>query len=330
MKKIINHPDDVISELIEGYVAAYGNVVKKIPDVNGLILQEKKDKVAIVVGGGSGHEPAFLGFVGDGLADGVAIGNVFASPDPFTIAQVARAADAGKGVLFLYGNYSGDNLNFDMAEEMLQTEGMKTAHVRVWDDVASAPADRMEDRRGIAGDGFVFKVAGAAADAGLTLEEVKRVAARARDNTRTVGVGISPGTIPGAQQPTFTLPEDEIEFGLGIHGEAGVKRTKMLPADQITDVICEHIMADMPIGSGDEIVTLVNGLGSTTLIEMMIVNRRLARILSEKGVSVYDMDVHSYCTCQEMGGVSISICKLDDELKRFYDMPAFSPYYTKR
>ncbi|MCI9169232.1 MAG: dihydroxyacetone kinase subunit DhaK, partial [Dorea sp.] len=220
MRKIINSPDNVVSEMMEGFIGAYSRHYEKHPKVNGVILKRRrKDKVALVVGGGSGHEPLFSGFVGKGLADAAACGNIFASPDPNTIRETAKAVEQGRGVLFVYGCYAGDNLNFDMGEEFLKDEGIATAHVRIWDDVTSAPKDRIEDRRGIAGDIFVIKIAGAACDAGLSLEEVTRVTEKARDNTRSVGVATAPAQLPGIDKPIFELPEGEIEYGMGLHGE---------------------------------------------------------------------------------------------------------------
>lgn len=330
MKKILNDPNQVVDELIEGYLQAYPRYYERVPGVKGLTVKNKKDKVAILTGGGSGHEPLFIGLVGEGIADGVAIGNVFAAPTPDTVYEVTKAIDAGKGVLYIYGNYAGDVLNFDMGAELADMEDIRTRTVRVWDDVASAPLERIEDRRGIAGDVFVIKIAGAASEAGLNLDEVTRVTEKARDNTRSIGVALSPGSIPASGKPTFMLPEDEIEFGMGLHGEPGVKRTKMVKADELTDTMLENIFKDFEYKKGDEVVVLVNGLGSTTMMEMFIVSRRVAQVLEQKGISIYDTDVNSYCTCQEMAGVSITIMKLDDELKKYYNYPAFSPYYLKK
>jgi len=329
-KKIINNAEDVCAEMMEGFLAAYPRYYKRVPDTNSLMrANPRQDKVALVIGGGSGHEPMFSGFVGDGLGDAAACGNIFASPDPGTIMAVAEAVHSGKGVLFVYGCYAGDNLNFDMAEEMLQDTGVETAHVRVWDDCASAPADRMEDRRGIAGDTFVVKIAGAACDAGLSLSEVVRVTEKARDNLRTIGVATSPGMIPGLDKPTFELADDEMEYGMGIHGEPGIERTKMKPADALVEDLYRNIMAEGHVSQGDEVCVLVNGLGSTTVLEMSIVYRKVAALLERDGITVYDADIGSYCTCQEMGGFSISLMKLDQELKGYYDTPCYSPFFAK-
>lgn len=330
MKKIMNKAENVVKEFMEGFIACYGNYYKKHPEINGVILKEsRKNKVVLVVGGGSGHEPLFSGFVGKGLADAAACGNIFASPDPNTICETALAVDSGQGILFIYGNYAGDNLNFDMAEELLQEEGHRTAHIRVWDDCASAPLERITDRRGIAGDLFVIKIAGAACDEGLNLDQVVKITGKVRDNIRSIGIATSPGQIPGLDKPTFTIGENEMEYGMGIHGEKGIQRTMLKPADEIAQFLYTNIVKDMPLYQGDEVCVLINGLGSTTILEMGIIYRKLKELLDQDGVKVYDADINSFCTCQEMGGFSITILKLEDELKHYYDAPCHSPYYSK-
>lgn len=330
MRKIINSPDNVVSEMMEGYISAYGRYYEKHPEVNGVILrQRRKDKVALVIGGGSGHEPLFSGFVGKGLADAAACGNIFASPDPNTVYKTGKAVNQGKGIIFVYGCYAGDNLNFDMGEEFLNDEGIPTAHVRVWDDVASAPKDRIEDRRGIAGDVFVIKVAGAACDAGLSLEEVTKVTEKARDNTKTIGVATAPAQLPGIDKPIFELPEGEIEYGMGLHGERGVLRTTWQDADVLVEKMYGQIMEDAGIQAGDEVCVLVNGLGSTTITELAIAYRKVKKLLDKDKIKVHDADLNSYCTSQEMGGFSITLFKLDEELKGYYDMPCYCPFYAK-
>ena len=329
-KKIINRPENVIPELIEGFIAAQPRYYEKVPNANGVLLKpRRRGKVSMVVGGGSGHEPLFTGFVGKGLADAAACGNIFASPDPGTICEVARAVDSAQGILFLYGNYAGDNLNFDMAEEFLRDEGIQTAHYRVKDDCGSAPPERRDDRRGIAGDVFAMKIAGAACDAGLTLEEVLAVCNRLDTQLCSIGMATSPGQIPGAEKPTFEIGPDEIEFGIGVHGEPGIQRTAMQPADTLTEVLYDRIVRDMPIGRGDEVCVLINGMGSTTVLEMSIVFRKLRQLLMRDGVEIYDSIVNSYCTCMEMGGFSISILKLDEQLKAFYNAACFSPFFAR-
>jgi dihydroxyacetone kinase len=330
LKKIINDGSHVVEEMMEGYLGAYSRYYTKLPDINAFVYNgRRKNKVSLVVGGGSGHEPLFSGFAGKGLADAVANGNIFASPNPELIYKTAKAVNEGKGILFIYGNYAGDNFNFDMAEELCADDNIKTAHVRVWDDCASAPKERIEDRRGIAGDIYIIKIAGAACDAGLELDEVVRITEKARGNINTIGLATSPGTIPGLDKPTFELGENEIEYGMGLHGERGIERTTMKPADTLVDTMYVTIKEEMLLNANDEVCLLVNGLGSTTLLELSIVYRRLAQLLKQDAIKVYDSEIKSFCTCQEMGGFSITILKLDKELKKYYSTPCYSPYYAK-
>ena len=330
-KKILNKEvSKVVEERLTGYLLAYQKYYKKIGEYNAFFYKgHRKDKVALVIGGGSGHEPLFTGYCGAGLADAVACGNVCASPNPELITEAAKAVDQGKGVLFVYGNYAGDNLNFDMAEEMCQKEGIQTAHVREWDDFASAPKERITDRRGIAGDVYTIKIAGAACDAGLSLEEVVRITEKARDNTNTIGLATSPGTLPGNEKPTFEIADDEMEFGMGLHGEPGIERTKMMPCSEMVDRMYHELKAEMNLKEGDEIAVLVNGLGSTPLLELNLVYYELYKRMHKDGLKVYDAEVKTYCTCMEMGGFSITFLKLDEELKSYYDAPCYSPYYAK-
>lgn len=330
MKKIINAADDVAREALEGYAECYKEWYEIHPEVNGIWLKNRRaDKVALIVGGGSGHEPMFSGFVGKGLADAAACGDIFASPDPNTICETALALQPSKGILFLYGNYAGDNLNFDMAEEFLEEEKIASAHVRVNDDCASAPSERMDDRRGIAGDLFAIKIAGAACESGYDLKAAAAVTKRAVEQMRSIGIATSPGQIPGLDRPTFEIGDDEMEYGMGIHGEKGIKRTKLETADVIAEELFKKLQEELGLSCKDEICVLVNGLGSTTLLEMSIVYRRLNELFSALQVKIHDADINSYCTCQEMGGLSVTVLKLDDELKKLYDAPCCSPYYFK-
>lgn len=329
-KKIVNDPKHVVTEMLEGLVAAYHGQVRKLEGVNALVKTHlPPDKVGLLIGGGSGHEPVFHGFIGENMADGAAAGNVFAAPTPDIILEATRALNQGRGVLYLYGNYAGDNMNFDIAAELAAEEGIQTRTVRTWDDVAAAPPERMDQRRGIAGDLFAIKIAGAVSAVEKDLNEVYRVASKARDNLRTMGVAVSAGSIPETGEPTFELPDDEMEIGMGLHGEPGVYRTKLLPADALVDQMMERILADLPFRAGDEVALLVNDLGATTMMELLIVNRRVHQILREQNIRIYDTVVGSYCTCQEMAGFSITLMKLDEEIKRYYDMPARSFGYTK-
>lgn len=329
-KKFLNDPRQIVSELLDGLVLAYGGEVSRVGGKNVIVRQGiPAGKVALLVGGGSGHEPLFGGFIGKNLADGAVAGNIFAAPTPDQILLATQALERGKGVLYLYGNYAGDNLNFDMAAELAAGEGIHTRTVRVWDDVASAPPERIEDRRGIAGDFMVIKVAGGAAATLDALDEVYRVACKGRDFTRSMGVAVSAGTFPETGEPTFELPDDEIEIGLGLHGEPGVSRSKMMPADAVVDFMLERILKDLPFLPGDEVCLLINNLGATTMTELLILNRRVHQVLAQVGLVVHDTVIGSFCTSQEMAGFSITLMKLDDELKRYYDLPAACLAYTK-
>ncbi len=331
MKKILNADvSNVVEEMLAGFLTAYKPYYKKIGEYNAFKYRNsRKDKVVLVIGGGSGHEPLFSGFVGAGLGDACASGNICASPNPELIYETAKAVDQGKGVLFMYGNYAGDNLNFDMAEELCRADGIKTAHVRIWDDFASAPKERITDRRGIAGDIYCIKIAGAACDAGLPFEEVVRIAEKARDNINTIGVATAPGTLPGNDKPTFELADDEMEFGMGLHGEPGIERTKMMPADDMVDRMYREIKAEMDLKEGEKIAVMINGLGSTPLLELNIVYYDLHKRLQKDGLIVHDAEIKTYCTCMEMGGFSITILRLDDELIHYLDQPCFCPFYAK-
>jgi dihydroxyacetone kinase-like protein len=329
-KKILNDPKNVVAELLDGIVEASNGKIKKLKGFNALVKTEIPDgKVILLIGGGSGHEPLFPGFIGVNMADGAACGHIFAAPSPDIIFEATKVLNKGKGVIYLYGNYAGDNMNFDIAAEMAEEEGIKVKTVRIWDDVASAPLDRIDDRRGIAGDLFAIKVSGGVSATKDNLEEVYRITIKARDNTRTMGVSIAAGSIPETGEPTFELADDEIEIGMGLHGEPGVSREKMTNSDTIVGKMMEKILTDLPFKGGDEVCLLVNDLGSTTLMELLIVNRKVAQILRDKNIKTHDTLLGSYCTCQEMAGFSITLMKLDDELKKYYDMPASSIGFNK-
>jgi dihydroxyacetone kinase-like protein len=327
VKRLINDPKNVVQELFTGFVAMHHPKYSFVGDAKNIVVKSElpEDRVMLLIGGGSGHEPLFIEFIGEGFADGVCQGNVFAAPSPDTILTATKALDKGKGVLYVYGNYAGDNMNFDMAAELAEMEGIQTATVRVWDDVASAPPDAVNERRGIAGDLFVIKVAGAACDSGLELSEVHRITAKARDNTRTMGVALAPGYIPGETKATFELGPDEMEIGMGLHGEPGVRRGKLKPADEVVDEIIDLLIADLPFAAGDEVCLLVNGYGATTRMELLICVGRALETLKEKGIKVYHSLIGNYATCQEMAGVSLTMMRLDDELKKYYDYPGTCP-----
>lgn len=330
MKKLINDPFMVTVESIEGYVKAYPHLLRQVnPHVVARKNAPIKDKVGIVVGGGSGHEPLFLGWVGYGMADAAVLGEVFAAPAPPLILEATKVANGGRGVLYVYGNYAGDNLNFGIAAELACDENIETESLKVWDDVASAPPDRMKDRRGLAANLFVIKIAGAKAEAGISLAEVRRTAERARDNCRTYAVALSPATVPTSGKPTFTLGENEIYFGIGAHGEMGVRKTELLSADETTKLLVEPVVNDLPFKRGDEVNLIVNGYGSTTLMELFIVNRKTHEILNNLGITIHRTEVGNFLTTQEMAGCSITLMRLDNELKECYDAPAFTPTFVK-
>jgi len=331
MKKIINRPEAFVDEVLDGIVRAYGDRLKLGGDNGRVLLRScgpKKGRVGIVTGGGSGHLPVFLGYVGEGLLDGCAVGNVFASPSSQTMFEMIKACDGGAGVLCLYGNYGGDNLNFDMACEMADFEDIATATVRVADDVASSPKETAEKRRGVAGMVYAFKAAGAAADEGRDLEGVAAAARKALANTRTMGVALSPCIVPQVGKPTFSIADDEIEIGMGIHGEPGIEVRKMMGADDVASLILSKIAADMPLSKGDEVSVMVNGLGATPLEELLIVYRAVHKELEAKGVSVAMPHVGEFATSMEMAGLSVTVIKLDAELKALLRAPASTPFYT--
>lgn len=332
MKKIINDPDNFVDEMIEGIIAAHPGYVRPVADdLRELVKNESpvKDKVAIATGGGSGHLPVFLGYIGDGLIDGCAVGNVFASPSAQQMLNVTKEIDSGKGVLYLYGNYGGDVMNFDMAAEMAEMEDIEVKTVLVADDVASAKKGEEEKRRGVAGLFYGYKIAGAKADKGADLDEVVEVTEKAMANTRTMGVALSPCTIPNVGKPTFEIDDDEMEIGMGIHGEPGIDRGKLKTADEITEELLSRILEDGPYEAGDEVSVLVNGLGATPKEELYIVYRKIAEILEENEIKSHRNFVGEYATSMEMAGMSVTVMKLDDELKELLDAPAYSPFFSQ-
>ena len=323
MKKLINKPENVEVEMLEGMEMAHGDLLRKLEGFNVLVRANKKQgKVALVSGGGSGHEPAHGGYVGTGMLDGAVAGAMFTSPTPDQVFEAVKAVDAGKGVLLVIKNYTGDVLNFEMAADMAEMEGIKVDKVVVNDDVAVMDSLYTTGRRGVAGTVFVHKVAGAMAERGADLAEVKRVAEKAIANVRTMGVALSACTVPAAGKPGFSLEEDEMEVGLGIHGEPGTHKSKMLPADEIVDLLLAKIFEDMPMGKGDKVAVMVNGCGGTPVSELYIMNRRVGEVMKEKGIAVKKTLVGDYMTSLEMQGGAISILKLDDELEGLLGEPA--------
>ncbi|UUV36081.1 dihydroxyacetone kinase family protein [Amycolatopsis roodepoortensis] len=312
---------------LDGFVTAYGRSVRKVPDAYGVLRREESaPKVAVVIGGGCGHYPAFAGLVGPGLADGAVVGDVFTSPSAEQVYRTARAAESGAGVLFGYGNYQGDVLHFGLAARRLAAEGVESRTILVTDDIASGPADAPEKRRGVAGDFLVFKIAGAAAERGDDLAAVHAVAEKANANTRTFGVAFGGCTLPGASAPLFTVGESEMELGLGIHGEPGVRTVGRLSARELADELVDGLLPELPAGDG-RVVVLLNGLGRTKYEEMFATYTRVHERLAAAGLSPLHTEVGEFVTSLDMAGVSLSILVLDDELAELYAAPCDTPGY---
>jgi len=319
MKKLINNPENVVDEMLKGIVKAHPEYVKRLPGLEVLVRAQKGDKVALVSGGGSGHEPSHGGLVGTGMLDGAVAGAVFTSPTPDQVFEAIKAVDAGKGVLLVIKNYTGDVMNFEMAAEMAEMEGIKVDKVVVNDDVAVKDSLWTVGRRGVAGTVLVHKIAGAYAEAGADLAEVKRIAEKVIANVRTMGMAIAPCTVPAAGKPGFELKDDEMEMGIGIHGEPGTYRAPLKTADAIADEMLGKILADREF---KEVAVLVNGFGGTPAMELYVVNNHVNDVLASKGIKVYKTIVGNYMTSIEMQGCSITLLELDDELKKGLDAKA--------
>ena len=332
MRKILNDPNHYVRDMLEGLLAAHPDQLSFAGDDPHCIVSAEapiQGKVALATGGGSGHLPVFLGYVGRGMLDGCAVGDVFSSPSAEQMFEITKHIHGGKGVLYLYGNYSGDTMNFDMASEMADFEGIEVRSLRVSDDVASAPREQRERRRGVAGLVFAYKIAGALAAEGASLDEVEAVTRRALDNIGSMGVALSPCTVPAAGRPTFTIGEDEMEIGMGIHGEPGIKREKLQSADEIAERLTTTILADMECSAGDRLAVMVNGLGATPPEELYILYRRVKQLLDERGLVVHRAYVGEYATSMEMTGASLTFFKLDEQLARLLDAPAETPFFVQ-
>ena len=331
MKKIMNAPEAYTDDMLKRIYAAHDGMVKYVnDDLRCYCTAHKKEgKVAIITGGGTGHLPLFLGYVGDGLLDGCGVGGVFQSPSSEQIYNVAKEVEAGAGVLFLYGNYTGDIMNFDMAAEMLDMmDGIETRSIVGADDVLSNA--NVETRRGVAGIFFMYKCAGAKAAQMGTLDEVLAAAQKAKDNTRTVGFALTPCIIPEVGHSNFTLEENEMAFGMGIHGEPGVWNGPVKTARELAEESVKEILEDMPLDHGEEVCLLINGLGATSQEELYILSGSVTQLLKEKGIRVYRTFVGEYATSMEMAGASISVCRVaDDEMKEWINMPVHTPFYTQ-
>ncbi|ATY15219.1 dihydroxyacetone kinase [Amycolatopsis sp. AA4] len=327
----LGSPDTFKRQWLDGFVTAYGRTVQKVPDAYGVVRREApaSPKVAVVIGGGCGHYPAFAGLVGPGLADGAVVGDVFTSPSAEQVYRTARAADHGAGVLFGFGNYQGDVLHFGLAARRLAAEGIPSRTILVTDDIASGPATEPERRRGVAGDFLVFKIAGAAAERGYSLDAVHEVAAKANARTRTFGVAFGGCTLPGADSPLFTVADQEMELGLGIHGEPGVRTVGRLSAAELADELVDGLLPELPEGDG-RVVVLVNGLGRTKYEEMFVTYPRVHERLAQAGLSPVHSEVGEFVTSLDMAGVSLSILVLDDELAELYAAPCDTPGYRTK
>lgn len=326
MKKLMNSADRFVDEMLDGLVAAHPSLVREDRVIR-TAQGAKSGRVGIVSGGGSGHLPLFTGYVGRGLLDACAIGDVFAGPSVDSCMAAIRVADGGQGVLRLYGNYGGDRMNFDLAGELLEGEGIRTTTVLGTDDIASAAPEEGHKRRGVAGIIYAYKIAGAKAELGAGLDEVTATAAKAVAQCRTIGVALSPCQIPGASKPTFEIGADEIEMGMGIHGEPGIWRDKLRPADQIADEMLKRLLTDPVERPSKRVSVLVNSLGATPLEELFILYRRIAGQLAEQGFTIVQPMVGHYATSMEMAGCSVSILYLDEELEELLGAPAECPFW---
>jgi dihydroxyacetone kinase-like protein len=332
VKKFINEPREFVDEMLEGILLAHPRELTYAGGDRRCIVRADaptRGKVALATGGGSGHLPLFLGYVGTGMLDGCSVGGVFQSPSAEQMLGVTRAIHGGAGVLYIYGNYGGDIMNFDMAKDLAAAEDIRVEQVVGAEDVASAPKGQEGKRRGVAGIFFLYKCAGAMADTLAPLEEVKRIAEKAAANVRTMGVALSPNIVPEVGKPQFTLGENEMEIGMGIHGEPGIRRGELKPVDSIVEEMMGRVLPDLPFASGDRVAVLVNGLGATPKEELYLVYRKVGLILKEKKISVFHVYVGEFATSLEMAGASISLLRLDKELESLLAKPARTPFFEQ-
>jgi dihydroxyacetone kinase-like protein len=331
MNRIINNPDLVVEDALRGYLKAHRDLVSATdnPRVIRHHLAPRQGKVGVVTGGGSGHEPAFLGYVGDALIDAVAIGEIFSSPTAKSFHDAFKAADGGRGVACLYGNYAGDNMNVKIAIKQAAVHGLAVKTVVANDDVPSAPKTERGKRRGVAGEILMWKVGGARAAEGADLDEVIAAAQKAIDATRSIGIGLSPCTIPAVGKPNFSIADGMMEVGIGHHGEPGVEVMPIRPANEMADLMLAHILPDLPFGAGDDLAVLVSGLGATPIMELYILYDRISEVLAGKGMKVVHPFVGNYFTSLEMMGVTLTVMRLDGELNRLVGVPARSVGLTR-
>ncbi len=329
MKKIINQPDDVVSQMLDGMVKAHPESYERLEGTTVLVRKKlSPNKVGIVSGGGSGHEPAHAGYVGEGMLDAAVSGEVFTSPTPDQMLEAIKAVDQGAGVLLITKNYTGDVMNFEMAAEMAEDEGIQVKQVIVNDDVAVEDSTHTTGRRGVAGTVFVHKIAGAAANEGKTLDEVKKLAEEVVHNVRSMGVALTPAQVPGSGNPGFDIDENEMELGIGIHGEPGMETIEMTSADDVAERLVEEVLPELELKDGDEAAVMVNGMGATPLMELYILNNRIHDLLKEKGVKTELTLVGNYMTALEMAGASLTVLKLTEELKELVAKPCQTIAWT--
>ncbi len=330
MKKIINAPETYVEDMLKGIYAAHGDQVKYAGgDLRCYCRADKKPgKVAIITGGGTGHLPLFLGYVGDGLIDGCGVGGVFQSPSPEQIYNIAKEVEAGAGVLYLYGNYTGDIMTFDMATDLCDMDDIECRSIVGADDVNSHA--NPDTRRGVAGIYFMFKAAGAKADQGGDLDAVLAAAQLAKDNTRTVGFALTPCIIPEVGHPNFELKENEMAMGMGIHGEPGVWNGPLKTSREIAEESLDTLLKDMPVAPDGEVALLINGLGATSVEELYILSNDVTELLKSRGIGIYRTIVGEYATSMEMAGASISVCRLNEELKGYLDYPVNTPFICQK
>ena len=330
MKKMINKPENIVTEMIGGMLKAFPDYLEQVGDLPVVKRKNKKEgKVALISGGGSGHEPSHAGFVGYGMLDAAVAGEVFTSPSADKVYEAIKAVDSGNGVLLIIKNYSGDVMNFEMAAEMAGMEGINVKKIIVNDDIAVENSTYTVGRRGIAGTVLVHKMVGAAAEKGYSLDELEVLGNKVISRTKTMGMSLKPCMVPTTGKLSFELPEDEVEIGLGIHGEPGTHREKMQDANAHVDYLLDKILKESELSENDEVAVLVNGLGETTLIELYIINNRISEVLANKNIKVYDTIVGNYMTSLDMGGFSITLVKLDDEMKELLKAKADTPAFKR-
>jgi phosphoenolpyruvate---glycerone phosphotransferase subunit DhaK len=319
VKKFINEEDNIVKDTVSGLIKAYGDILAKVPNQDVVVRKNiTKGNVGVVIGNGSGHEPACIGFVGKNMLTANAYGGIFAAPGPDATYEAIKAADTGAGVCVLISNHAGDVINSNMAIDMAEDDDINCKGVLLYDDIASAPKSKIEERRGTAGTLFAYKIVGSYAEEGHKLEDVVKMAEKVRDNTRTLTVASVPGTSPISGMPMFEIKDDEIEIGMGVHGEAAAHTIKMSNARDIAKILCSKLIEDKPYESGDEVAVLVNGCGQTTYMELLIMYKEIVSILEDRGIKSYKPAIGNFITTQEMGGIALSFCKLDDEMKKLW------------